>query len=361
MSLDNPIPPSNRPTGDEYWASADTRTCADEVLLRCSDYWTFCMAKGWFTLWRRLFYAFNPNRYTLGQTIQTGESNEYRTIKVNQFRNIIEHIQTLSITDRPAWEPMSTNSDSTSQKQTIIARGVLDYMMREKRVERHLFDATRNALLFGEGFVSEWWEPTMGEKLATDEETGESKHEGDIRYSSHQAVDVVRDVNLTSWNQRTWVVIRAWENKYDLAAKYPEYADEITGTPYTPLIKDHYLFGQFMDRSDLSDLIPILTFYHVKSPAVPDGRQMTMLPDGTVLSDSILLYQHIPLHRITPNDQIGSPMGQSVSFDIMPLQEMLDAHYTTILSINENYAIPKVLLPIGSQILADSKIGRAHV
>jgi len=354
MSQDNPIPPSNQPSDSTYWAAGDTRECADEVLNRCNDYWTFCMSKGWFTLWRRLYYAFNPNRYTLGQTIQNGESNEYRTIKVNQFRNIIEHIQTLSITDRPAWEPMSINSDSTSQKQTIIARGVLDYMMREKRVERHLFDATRNALLFGEGYVSEWWEPTAGAALATDDETGETRHEGDIRYSSHQPVDIVRDPNLQSWNQRTWVVIRSYENKFDLAAKFPEYAEEITSTPFTPLTKDNYIYGQFLDKSNLSDQIPILTFYHVKSAGVPEGRQMTMLPDGTVLSDSILLYKHIPLHRIVPNDQIGTPMGQSVSFDLMPLQEMLDAHYTTILSINENYSIPKVLLPIGSQILADT-------
>ena len=226
--------------------------------------------------------------------------------------------------------------------------------MREKRVERHLHDATRNALLFTEGFVSEWWEPTAGAKLAVDEETGMTKHEGDIRYASHEPVDIVRDPNLKSWHQRSWVVIRTYENKYDLAARFPEYHDEIVGTMYGPSVKDHYLGGQFLDRSVESDQIPVLNFYHVKSAGVPDGRQMTMLADGTVLSDSILLYKHIPLHRIVPNDQVGTPMGMSVSTDLLPLQEMLDAHYTTILSINENYAIPKVLLPIGSQVMADS-------
>lgn len=354
MSIDNPIPPSNRDVSEAYWAASDTRACGDEVLKRCDDYWTFCMSKGWFTLWRRLYYAYNPNRYTLAQTVQSGESNEYRTIKVNHFRNILEHIQTLSITDRPAWEPQSTNTDSTSQKQTIIARGVLDYMMREKRVERHLFDATRNALLFSEGFVSEWWEPTAGDALATDVDTGETRHDGDIRYSSHEPVDVVRDPNLKVWNQRSWVVIRTYENKYDMAKKYPEYAEEIIGTMYGPTVDNHYLGGQFLDRSVESDQIPILNFYHVKSPAVPEGRQMTMLPDGTVLTDSILLYKHLPIQRISPSDQIGTPMGQSVSTDLLPLQEMIDAHYTTILSINENYAIPKVLLPVGSQVMADT-------
>jgi hypothetical protein len=338
----------------EYWAAADTRTCADEVIKRADDYWRFCKTSNWFENWRKLYYAYNPNRYIAGQTVMAGESNEYRTIKVNHFHNLLEHIQTLSITDRPAWQPQSSNSDSKSQKQTIIANGVLDYMMREKRVERHLRDATRNALLFCEGFVSEQWDPAKGEALATDPETGETKHQGDLLYNSHEPVDVIRDPNLKHFSQRSWVTVRTYENKYDIAAKYPEYAEEIIGCTMDISAVNHYMAGQFMDRSLETDQIVILTFYHVKSAGCPDGRQMVMLHDGTVLSDSILLYKHIPLHRIVMADQVGTPMGMSVSIDLLPLQEMLDAHFSTILSINENYSIPKVLLPIGSDIMTDS-------
>jgi len=341
------------PVNQAYWAAQDTRDCADEVIKRAEDYWTFCKAKGWFTLWRRLYYAYNPNRYTLGQTITNGESNEYRTIKVNHFKNVLDHIHTLSITDRPAWQPQSVNSDTRSQKQTIIAKGILDYYMREKRVERHLRDATRNALLFTEGFVSTTWDPTVGETLAMDPETGETKHDGDVRYSSHEPVDVVRDPNLKHFHQRDWIVVRSYVNKYNLAEKYSEYREEIVSQQTGLTQENHYLGGQFMDKDSTSDIIPLLTFYHSKTPGCPDGRQMELLTDGTVLSDSILLYEKLPVHRITPADQIGTPMGMSVSVDLMPLQEMIDAHYTSILSINENYGIPKILLPIGSEITTD--------
>lgn len=354
MITDTTVNDQTMPQEEKYWAAQDTRECADELLKRAEDYWSFCRAKGWFTMWRRLYYAYNPNRYSVGQTIQSGESNEYRTIKVNHFRNLLEHIQTLSVTDRPAWQPQSVNSDSMSQKQTIIAAGVLDYMMREKRVERHLHDATRNAILFTEGFVSEHWDLSKGEAIATDAETGQTRHDGDIQYASHEPVDIVRDPNLKSFAQRSWVVVRTYENKYDLAAKYPEYAEEIIGQQSGITLDNHYLGGQFLDRSTESDQIALLTFYHVKSAACPDGRQMVMLSDGTVLSDSILLYKHLPVHRICPGEQIGTPFGMSISQDLLPLQEMLDAHYTTILSINENYSIPKVLLPIGSNIMSDS-------
>jgi hypothetical protein len=338
----------------EYWGAEDTRKCADAVMDRIDDYYTFCKTSNWFNNWRRLYYVYNPNRYIGGQTVMSGESNEYRTIKVNQFRNILEHIQTLSITDRPVWQPQSTNSDSLSQKQTIIANAVLDYMMREKRVERHLYDATRFALLFCEGFVSTFWDPVSGEKLAIDVDTGESRHDGDLRYMSHEPVDVIRDPNLKHFSQRCWVVVRTYENKYELATKYPEYYDEIVDSELGITNVNHYLAGQFMDRSPVTDLVAVYNFFHIKNASVPDGRQMVMLPDGTVLSDTILLYKHIPLHRIVSNNQIGTPMGMSVSMDLLPLQEMLDAHYSTILSVNENFAIPKILLPIGSNIMTDT-------
>ena len=338
----------------EYWASAETRIAADAIMDRVDDYYRFCKTSNWFENWRKLYYCYNPNRYIAGQTVMAGESNEYRTIKVNHFKNLLEHIQTLSITDRPAWQPQSSNSDSKSQKQTIIANGVLDYMMREKRVERHLHDATRNALLFCEGFISEQWDPNKGEALAHDAETGTTRHSGDIVYASHEPVDVIRDPNLKHFSQRSWIVLRTYENKYDIAKKYPEYQEEITGMTLDINAVNHYMAGQFMDRSIETDQIAILTFFHVKSPACPEGRQMVMLQDGTVLSDSILLYKHLPVHRIVTADQIGTPMGMSVSIDLLPLQEMVDAHYSTILSINENYGIPKILLPIGSDIMTDS-------
>lgn len=344
-----------------YFASDTTRNCADEILKRCDDYWKFCASKGWFSLWRRAYFAYNPNRYTVGQTIASGESNEYRTIKVNHFKNLLEHIQTLTITDRPAWQPQSTNTDSTSQKQTIIAEGLLDYMMREKRVERHLKDATRNALLFTEGFVMERWDPNTGEAIATDPDTNETRYDGDIFYTSMEPVDVVRDPNLKAFNQRTWLVVRTYENKFDLATRYPEYYDEITSTKSNINAANHYLAGYSVNNSNETDLIPILRFFHAKTAACPDGRQMELLTDGTVLSDTILLYKHLPVQRISPSDQIGTPFGASVSTDLLPLQEMLDAHYTTILSINENYSIPKVLVPIGSQITTDDLQSGFHV
>lgn len=337
----------------EYWASSDTRTCADEILKRVNDYYTFCMAKGYFSLWRNSYYSYNPNRYTSGNTMLAGESNEYRVMRVNHYKNLVDHIQNLTITDRPVWQTTATNSDAKSQKQCIIAEGLLDYTMREKRVERHLKDACKFSLLFGDGFIFQKWDPTSGEAVASAD--GQTKHEGDIKYTSLESVDLIRDPNLSSYAKRSWVVARTYENKYDIAAKYPEYADEIVATQTSATSEDdHYLGNNFLDSSFETDQIQILNFFHEKSPACPNGRQIVMLRDGTVLSDSPLLYKHIPIHRIAPGDQTGTPMGQTVAFDLLPIMQMIDGTWTQILSINETYSIPKLVLRHGSDIAPET-------
>jgi hypothetical protein len=347
---------SDEPIDDSLlnFAAKDSRQCADEVINRCNDYWNTCSSSGLFELWRRLYYSYNPNRYTLGQTSKAGTQSDYRVIRVNHFRNLIDHIQTLTITDRPAWEPQSANSDSKTQKQTIIARGILDYYMRQDRVERQLFTATRNAMLFGEGFILLNWNQKAGEPIGKDIDTGEVKYAGDLEYSTLEPVDVVRDMNLKDFYLRDWVVTRSYVNKYDLAKQFEEYASEIVNQTYEVDADNHYLGYRRSEQNTDTDLIPMLTFYHSKTRSVPAGRQMTLLVDGTILSDTDLLYSHIPLQRISAADQIGSPMGSSVAVDLLPIQEMIDAHYTGLLSVNEHYSIPKIVMPFGSNIQSDS-------
>jgi hypothetical protein len=39
--------------------------------------------------------------------------------------------------------------------------------------------------------------------------------------------DVIMDPLLPSYDKHSWLILRKWENKYDLAAKYPKWADRI--------------------------------------------------------------------------------------------------------------------------------------
>lgn len=335
----------------QYWAILDTRTCADEVMRRVSDYYDFSMTKGKFREWANLYYAYDPNNGTGGDTQLIGESGEYRSIKVNQFKSLLDNVKQLTITDRPAWEPQASNSDAKSLKQTDIARGILDYLMHEKRVESYLSDALQYAIIFGEGFVMEQWDPSLGEALAFDETTGQTRTQGDIVYHSMQPVDVIRDPNLQSYNQRSWLVVRTYECKFNLAEKYPEYRQEIVGQQHQLTSKDHYLVGNTSNSSTVSDEIPVLNFFHSKTAACPQGRQMVLLPDGTVLMDiQKLMYDHIPVHRISAGNRMCTPFGRSVSLDLLPLQYVLNCHWTAILSINEAFGIPKMLIPTTANV-----------
>jgi hypothetical protein len=211
--------------------------------------------------------------------------------------------------------------------------------MREKRVERHLRDATRLALLFGEGFISQLWDTSKGEVVGATFEGEDERvvRNGDIIYATHEPVDVVRDVNLHSFHKRAWLVVRTYENKWDVASQYPEQHDLIARTQPDISAKNHYIAGSLIDKQTDSDIISVLTFFHTTTPSCPEGRFMRLLSDGTVLEDGILPYSNLPVYRIAPGDQVGVAMGQSVSFDLLPIQEMIDAPGPFLLDVAVPY------------------------
>lgn len=57
-------------------------------------------------------------------------------VKVNHFRNLGQHLLQLTTSKKPSPIPIATNSDAKSQKQCTVARGVIEYYNREKRIDR---------------------------------------------------------------------------------------------------------------------------------------------------------------------------------------------------------------------------------
>jgi selenophosphate synthase len=70
-----------------------------------------------------------------------GKAGNLSMIKVNHYRNLGQHLVQLTTAQKPAPQPIATNTDAKSQKQVTLAKGILDYYSREKRVDRFLRDA----------------------------------------------------------------------------------------------------------------------------------------------------------------------------------------------------------------------------
>jgi hypothetical protein len=334
---------------DTYWAADTADKCSTEAIKRVDQYYRYLNEQGYIALWGRCYKHFTSGQQRAGRINKSGDEGEYSLISVNHFRNLLLHILQLAVGQRPAWEPRAINSDVTSQKQTILARGLLDYYMREKRLERDLKKAAEFSLVFGEGYVSATWNATAGKTYGVDPDTNIEVKEGDLRYTAMEPIDVIRDPRLETYRNRDWVIARTYISKFELGAKYPEFSQKIEAMSPQINARQHYrIVG--LGQSYSTDLIPMYTLYHTRSDACPDGRQMEMLTDGTVLTDGPLPYRHIPVYRMAANEVYGTPMGYTVAYDLAALQENYDQLFSTVVTNQEMFGVQNVLVPKGAGI-----------
>jgi hypothetical protein len=59
----------------------------------------------------------------------------------------------MTTSTRPAFQAKSINTDYESQVQTTLANGLLEYYLREKRLEIYLKRMVEYAVVMGSGFV----------------------------------------------------------------------------------------------------------------------------------------------------------------------------------------------------------------
>jgi hypothetical protein len=171
---------------------------------------------------------------------------------------------------------------------------------------------------------------------------------------------VVRDIFTPRAQDCTWYIVRRLKNKYDLAAKYasadPQLAEAIMGMELTQDSSGDFNFTQPLLKN-ATDLIYHYTLYHNRTPACPEGRVVEYLDEQVILFDGPLPYRTNPVNRLSPAEQIGTPFGYSVMFDLIPLQEALNGVYSTIKTNQETFGVQNVVIPRGSGISVNEIIG----
>ena len=220
--------------------------------------------------------------------------------------------------------------------------------MREKRLERHMKQACEFALIFATGYVAMEWDAQAGDKYGVDPETGKISHTGDLKVEALTPVDVIVDI-FKETSKKDWIVLRRWENKYDKIAKHPDLKDEILEVA-TKDDQVNRLNYSVTTSNFPTDDIPVYTFMHEKTPALPDGRMMILSNDKTVYYDGPLPYRKVPVYRIAPGEFYGSPYGYTQAFDLLAIQEALNSLYSSAVTNNMTFATQNITVPRGSNI-----------
>lgn len=333
-----------------YFAAREGKETASVLLDKATDWKNTLTTNGYLEKLKTCWAAYHGAYFTdmaSGHTITfAGEQGELAQLPVNHIRNLAQHMYVMTTSSRPSMEARAANGDYKSNAQVTLANGLLDYYMREKRLERYINKAVEFSVVLGAGYVKVEWDATTGSVVEEDSETGEKIYEGDLRFSNLSPFDVVFDVNRED-NNHDWILVRTYRNKFDLAAKYPEYEDKILALD-TKSEQDKSSLKVF--RKNESDQVEVWTMYHKKCDAMPEGRELVFLSDEIIIHDQELPYRRIPVFRMSPNEILGTPFGYSNLFDLLPLQEGINHLYSAIMSNNIAFATQNLFVKSGSNI-----------
>jgi len=342
----------------DYWANDTSDMCVTQLINETNKYYEYLNNTGLIPLWRAVhkqyYHATSVGPY--GGPV--GEWNEFQQTNINDFRNLIQHKISIVIAQKPDWEPMSINSDIESLAQTKLAKALLNYYQDAKRLSTKANNWVLNAALFGEGYLVQTWDASVGAvTFANTDEDGAQNvfHEGDVDQRVFEPVDVIRDINIDNPEQNHWYMVREVRNKWDLAAKYPELATEIVKQSLVRNTRQHYLSYIYNDNAS-RDLVYVYRFFHKRTASVPNGRIMEYISSDLILRDSDLPYEDYPIHRIIDTEIKGRNFGYTDAYDLLELQGVKDGLWSTVITNLNTFGVQNVLMPIGAE-LNESQIG----
>lgn len=343
----------------EYWASASSSDIADNILEKVEKFYEYLSLSGRLDLYRRSWAYYYRPRITGSRINPTGQQGELTAFNVNHYRNLLLHLETMTCQQRAAFEPRATNSDVKSQSQVILATGLLDYYMREKKLERFIKQAVKDSLIWGEAFVRAEWDATSGETYGKTD-TGAIVYQGDIKYKNYIPLDAIRDFTQTSPNQDDWIILRDFQNKHTLAAKFPNLEKEILtdSIDALELARTTTINALALDESDN---VAVYTLIHRPTPALPQGRYTTCLDNGTVMMDGPIPYKDTHVYRIAPDEESGTIFGFTVGFDLLSMQEAIDILYSTAITNQSTFGVQNVLIPKGHDLSTSQLSGGLNV
>lgn len=358
---------SNNTRSDKYFGAEESDKLVAYLDKRAQDWFQALTTSDYIDKIKRSWQAYHGIYYENSHTISFGgENGELVNMPVNHYANIAQTTLTMVTGTRPSFQARAINTDLKSQIQTNLANGLLDFYMRDKRLEQDLKKAVEYAIVLGTGFIKMEWNATSGKivdeiepefEYEVDQVTGQEIHtldengnpkiksqgfpiyEGDAEFSTLSPLDVVFDTSKET-AKMDWQLCRTFKNKYDLAAKFPEFEEDIKKLETKSDIQ-HYRLS--LSTWDETVDVPVYEFFHRPTESVPYGRYVMYLSKDIILIDDALPYQKLPIFRISYRDILGTPFGYTNMFDLLPLQEEVNALYSTAVTNNHTFGVQNIV------------------
>lgn len=341
----------------EYWANKGKDEIGGALMSRVDDYYQTLQATGRLRLYQRSYDAYYKGQLWGGRMKKAGEQSEFTLMPANHYRNILQHLVVNTTAQRPAYEPRAINTDYKSQAQVIVSTGVVEFYAREKKTERYNKRCCELSLVFAESTIHMDWDVTQGRDYGATPD-GKKVKEGDISFGVFNPINVIIDFTKTD-QSHDWKIIREFKNKYTMAAKYPTWAEHILQLSYSEKDEMMRRFGPTLNNNGKTDLIAVFRFYHNKTAACPNGRIVEFMSKDIVTFDGPLTFDNMDqiLCRMAPDEQEGTPWGYTIGWDLLPIQEAINALYSTVITNQSNFGVQNVMQPKGAGVTVSKMVG----
>lgn len=337
---------------DEYFAAAAPDQIANTLMGKVDDWINYVNGTAHFDRIQKSYamyygWARSAPGTNSSQIVQAGPKGQYSLVFINEMRNTIKHVVNMITQQEIVFETHGANTDVATTESCELGNAILDQVVREKDVGKYLKRACEYGCFMSEGHLSLDWDSWAGTPYTTDE-IGQPVFDGDISLSLYAPWNVVKD-HWRRDEKLPWVILVDWVNKYDLAAKYPDKADAILACDPEALWKyQEQFYNQYLYTD--SDLVPLMTFRHERSPALPNGRMVKFLDNSTKLFDGDLPYPSVSVYRIAPDHLAETPHGYTFAFDLLSVQDLQNLMDSITATVMKTYGVGVVKLPEGHNI-----------
>lgn len=334
-------------TNLEYFAATeDPSQLANQMHDKIRQWRDWCGSRGLTSLWKKKltnYYGISAGGNSSQAVTRGGSEGELSMIKVNDLHSLVQEQLVIVTSQRPAGVAKAINSNTQSLKAARIGSAIAEYYMSQVGFEAKFVTATEAALLCDEAFVELFWDKSAGDPIAVDPDTNMPEMSGDCILRVHCSWNVARDPGVIV-DQNKWYILSFKVNKFDAAATYPKFHDQIISCA-----DDDLPDVPMNDIPEGSDEIWAHLLVHDRSGAVPNGRYSLMIGDDIVL-DSALPYKDYPVERIAPSDVIDGCTGYAAANDILALEEVTDALHSIITTNEISFGGQCIVGPEGANL-----------
>jgi hypothetical protein len=310
----------------QYWATLQGEEFVNEVKKKVEAYDRYIESVGRLNRIKQNWRYLNGLVEGADGLKKTGKAGEIVKISINNYRAFLNNIHVLLTQAKSYFECQAENMDVKSQSECVLGKAIVSYYIDHAGLGASFSRAVFDALCFGDVFLEGDWDESLGSDITANPEDHSIVKTGDVCIKAHNTLNVIRDIHLKSHSKCRWLIVRDHDDKYELAATYPEHAEYILEQQVESRRNKDSIYDALRNvYGDDGDTIEIFRVYHKDTKACVGGLDCLIIGDRVISAAPITQrYEEIPVKRLAVADIEGSFLAYSPMWDLIPICQASD-------------------------------------